>query len=155
MVHLSVTLHGMSHCIPIAAMWAGMTVVPKLPIRMVRLQGAGPWLPTLNLRANGFPEPDVKTGLLTLAVGLLSLTHPPLEGRGSPKSQVLSLPPLPETKAVMRNTKHSSGRAGYHRKEGRMGGRSLVSLFQQEDHSQREKGVRVKWRQGAGLEGPS
>lgn len=39
-------------------------------------------------------------------------------------------------------------------RKGEWGGRSLVSLFQQEDHSWREKGVGVKWRQDAGLEGP-
>lgn len=39
-------------------------------------------------------------------------------------------------------------------REGGWRGRGLVSLFQQEDHSWREKGITVKWRQGAGLEGP-
>ena len=86
----------------------------------------------------------VKAGLLTLGLGLLLLTHWPLEGRGSPSRQVLSLPSPPETKAVnipveeLVITGRKGGWGG--REDG--GGRGLVSLFQQEDERrERERKV--------------
>lgn len=88
-----------------------------------------PWLPVLLFALIEVP------GQVSLTPSLgLFLTQPQsLKDRAlphpHPSRQVLSLPSPPETKAVMRNSKHPSGRAGYHRKEERMGGREAVVWF--------------------------
>ena len=97
------------------------TLVPKLQMRMMSS--------ALLSALTGVPRQASLTpslGLFLTQPQCLRTEHSP---HPHPSRQVVSLPSPPETKAVMRNSKHPSGRAGYHRKEERMGREGRRGLF--------------------------